>query len=121
MNLIPAFQKGFFAYVGRYYLHDVYGIFHKHVKIQLYVTAKSDQNLDPLGSLDSDPLWGKSWIQIRIEATADPQHWYGRCYTYNLSKLNSLSYADVYGRTLRPKMNRRQYVQIQLWTHSNLS
>jgi hypothetical protein len=36
------------------------------------------------GSLETDPLKKKSWIQIRIEATADPQHWYGRYCTYNI-------------------------------------
>jgi hypothetical protein len=51
-----------------------------HVKIQLFVTLKSDQNPDPIGSaLVFAPrirIWIRieinSWIRIRIETNADP-------------------------------------------------
>ncbi len=49
-----------------------------HVKIQLFVTTKSDQNLDLdphwFGSLDPDPAphWGKSWIRNRIRIGSEP-------------------------------------------------
>jgi hypothetical protein len=39
----------------------------------------SDQDPDPdphwCGSLDQDSHLDKSWIRIRIDTNADPQHW----------------------------------------------
>ncbi len=50
------------------------------VKIEPFVTKKSDQDPDPdphwFGSLDSDLIEIKSWIRIRIDPNADPQPWY---------------------------------------------
>ncbi len=69
-NLIQAFQKGFCTYVGMFYdLLPTCGTHIFHVKIQLLVMAKSDQD-----------WFGSPWIRIRIEAESwiririDPQH-----------------------------------------------
>jgi hypothetical protein len=53
-----------------------------HVKIQLFVTAKSDQDPDPgphwFGSLDPVQIQINSWgpDPDRIENNADTQHWF---------------------------------------------
>jgi hypothetical protein len=57
-----------------------------HVKIQLFVTAESDQDPDSHEMrIGLAPRFGiricmeiKSWIWIRIETNADPQHWFNR-------------------------------------------
>jgi hypothetical protein len=57
-----------------FFLHFTYFNYIFHVKIQLFVTQKSEQDPDP------DPpgfaLVLASWIRIRIriETNADPQH-----------------------------------------------
>jgi hypothetical protein len=66
INLIPSLQKDFFSYVRlrrylrfmTYYQHNVYIFL---VKIQLLVTAKSEQDSDPhwFSSLDPNQHWGK--------------------------------------------------------------
>ncbi len=48
----PAFQTGFCTYFGMFYFYDKIPTtkFIFHVKIQLFVTARSDQDPDPHGS-----------------------------------------------------------------------
>jgi hypothetical protein len=48
-----------------------------YVKIQLFVTAMSDQDTDPhlFGSLSRIRIEVKSWIRIRITTNTDPKHY----------------------------------------------
>jgi hypothetical protein len=51
------------------------------MKTQLFVTLKSDRDPNPHGIRTSLAPWIrilieiKSWIRVRIETNADPQHW----------------------------------------------
>jgi len=69
INLISGLSKGLF-YLCRYLSFMTFYIkkYILHVKVYLFVTAKSDR--------DPDPYWGKSWIRISTESNADPQHWF---------------------------------------------
>jgi hypothetical protein len=59
------------------FLPFTYAKFFSHGKMQLLVTAKSDQDPHWFGSLDSNlnPHFGfESWIRIQIEAMGDQKH-----------------------------------------------